>query len=239
MAQVSQKTIDFIKDKHVQPISCRLLRLRWLVLWLLIVLCVLIGSSIFSILAFGLLDYDWDIFLPLGLTFIVELLADMPLLWILCALIFVLIASFIFRVTRQGYHYQKRKLVIASLGLSVILGGCLQIAGLGTTLDRLADKDVLNYKSVPDRELELWEKPEHGLLAGEIMYFDDHHASLKSPSGEIWTVSLPENTDITGMTSSNCRNVKIIGTPGSEKTFIAKKIYLWKSKFYNCLNPAK
>lgn len=238
MTTVSDRTLKLIKQKHIEPISKRRLIVYWALLWSLVALFIIMGSLVISIVFYGILDNDWGIFTQAGLDFAGDLVQNAPLFIFLCALICVLIASTLARSTKQGYHFRRRFLIGISLGLSLLLGFLIQLFGIGTQIDMIADEKIPSYTSVQQRELNLWKNPAHGLLAGEIESIENNTLKLRDLSGNLWTVAIPSNINPVELMNI-CKNIKIVGTQQDNETFLSKEIHPWTSKFYNCLSLIK
>ena len=208
-----------IKEKNLQPTSRWFFRVKNLSLWIPGVLSIIIGALAVSSLIFGIdhggLRYASFVDAP----FIVIALKSLPYAWIVLAGVFGFIAVRTLRMTRGGYRYKAATLVLASLVLSIFLGGVGYVAGIGQYIDTKLAAVAPHVSAVGQQQI-IWNNPDTGRLAGTVRKVHDEFFTVKSITGDTWLVTIDDvfekQTVIFNALVSRGKEIRILGFKNSE-----------------------
>ncbi len=215
--------LEKIKNKKIKPKPKWEFLLRDYLIWIAASLFLLIGSLAFSVVIFLIKNNDWEIYEQINDSLLKFILLTLPYFWLIFLALFVFLAYYNFKHTKQGYHYKVLVVVFASILVSLFLGLIFYNFGVGRAVDRALSNRIPFYSNFINRQRMIWEKPEEGRLSGVILSV--HHEKdfeIKSLDGDVWNVSgeemiiLPDRELI--KTGSK---VKIIGQKKDENNFEA------------------
>lgn len=196
LEQFDEKILQKLKEEQVRP------RARWLF--------VAKNISLWSIAAFFLLLSSLSVTLILHLQnflrddlmrpvpiFVRTFISTLPIFWLSCLTISVLVAFFIFRQTKKGYRSTALMLVGVALAASSLLGLFLYTIGVGHRLDDLLAARAPYYENVMNPHLPFWSNPAKGRLAGLLVSRPQTDQCLiVDREQKEWTISLPSAQDL-------------------------------------------
>ena len=208
-----------IKEKNIQPTSRWFFRARNLSLWIPGILSIIIGAFAVSSLIFGIdhggLQYASFVDAP----FIVIALKSLPYAWIVLSVAFAWIAVQTLRITKHGYRYKAATLILASLLLSIVLGGIGYVVGIGQYIDTQLARVAPHVTAVGQQQI-IWNHPDDGRLAGTVRKVHDEFFTIKDVTGESWLVTIDDvfekETVIFNALVSRGKEVRILGYRNSE-----------------------
>jgi hypothetical protein len=185
----AEQILKEIEGKNLKPTA----KWKFVVVHSLLVasgiLALLIGSLAVAAGLFVLLNSDVDVYRALhgsGLSYMIK---NMPLLWILSMIVFIVIADVVFKQTGKGYRYALWALILASLLISIILGSFLYLKGIGHVVEYRVGRHVPLYTDVFEQRANRWTNPEGGLLVGSVN-FQGSTTTLTDKNGKQWLLNL-------------------------------------------------
>lgn len=233
MSAKADEILKCIRENKIKPCSKWKFLLKNYLFWSLFGLSTLIGAMAVSVIFFILTNNDWDIYRYLGKSFLSYILILMPYFWIVVLIFLTGTAYFNYRCTRKGYLFNPYGVIFTSIFISIILGGALFGFGMGEKVEDIFTRNIPYYAGVNMQKKIIWNNPEKGLLAGEIIEIRNENSfSLKDLSYERWEV---EGDDIRwrdNRVRKVGQNVKIIGKIKDKNIFIAVEVRPWGG--HNC-----
>ncbi len=227
--QLSQKIINKIKQERITPRPrwCFFLLDAWW--WSLFVLSTILGTLVFTLIFKNVADNDWSIYTALGKTFSSKVFFTLPYLWLLFLALIIFLAWRELKQTRRAYRRNLSLILIGCLSLSFFAGASIYQFGVADDLEETLSVLAPQYQSYRIRSSGLWDKPEIGFLAGEIVAVADaDNFLLKDVDQKVWII---EGREIvwTGLARPQVRSlVKVSGFLGDKHHFVAKTVRLWR-----------
>jgi hypothetical protein len=230
MTEISDKILQTIKDRKIIPTS----KLRFLLknyLWAIFAfVMVVFGSLAFSVLIFYLKNEDWELYGRAGFSKLNIMLLAIPYFWILLSILFLLVAYYNFRHTQFGYRQRFSVIVLAYFSISLFLGSGAYFLGAGRQLEGLFfNNNLVFYGQLMEKRQEIWNKPEKGLIAGQIIFVDLNNNELQiiDPVEKVWLVDI-SHTRIPPFVNLNfSQRIRVIGKILSENNFEIYFDYSW------------
>lgn len=226
---LSQKIIDKIKTEKIEPLP----RWRFLVMdsgwWFLFAISVVVGSLVFALLFKNIADNDWSVYGTLGETFTSKIFFTLPYLWLGLLVLVIFLAWRELKQTRRAYRRNLTLILGACLSLSFFSGALIYQFGASDDLDEALSIIFPQYQAFQIHQSGLWDKPEIGFLAGEIVAVADaDNFLLKDVDQKVWIIS-GRNIVWDGQARPQVRSlVKITGFLTDDHHFIAQNVRLWR-----------
>jgi hypothetical protein len=228
MTSISEKILENIKEKHLSPAPRWKFLARNLILWTLFAAALIVGALSFAVIADGLINHDWDIYLRLHKTFWQYALLSLPYFWIVFLLLFSWIAYYDFVHIKGWYHHRVYLVILASIVVSLLLGLALFYTGVGKKIDQVLDANISFYKIKSMNKRNVWCHPKDGLLGGEIvaMSMDDKGGRfvIRDCNGQDWDVKQPVRKSFLMKIGDK---IKIIGKEMEKQRFEAEEFRQW------------
>lgn len=222
MTSISDKVLDKIKKEHIRP------RPRWQFWlrdggqWAGFIMLLLLAAF-----ALGLLWYFWSDGpwlhggRSVGLFF-----GPMPLIFLGLIILGGMLALIDFRNTGRGYRYPILKIGLALLFLAAIGGWTLNFFGASQRIDQAFSGSPM-YQGRESYMKEIWQRPNEGLLAGEIEeVFGAGKFSFRDFDGKLWLVDASRAIWRHNLTPVAGSKVKLIGV-AEGADFTAKEVRPW------------
>lgn len=223
MSTISDKVLDKIKQEHLKPKPRWQFRLRVGGQWLGFALFALLGIA-----AITLLMHFWSenpLFYGSRFGFGM-LLGRMPLLLLLLGLIGALIAVLDFKNTGRGYRFSLVKLGLALAALILLAGWMLNYLGLAQRLD-YAFKAAPYYQDRQSYMMQVWQRPEEGLISGEILEIrSQQDFILVDLEGKRWQVDATDALWHHNLSAAAGLDVRMIGQ-ARDDFFRASDVMPW------------
>lgn len=227
MTDISDKILKTIKEKNIKPDS----KFKFIFknyLWaVLAFFMVVFGSLAFSVLIFYLKNEDWELYSRAGFSKLNFMLLSIPYFWVLLSLLFIFLAYYNFRHTKFGYRHSFYVIVLAYFSISLFLGSGAYFFGAGEKIEGLFfNNNVVFYGNLVERRQEMWNRPEQGIIVGQIIFVDLNNAELKvlDPLQKIWIVDVSHTKIPAFITLNFSQRVRVIGKLLSEDTIQAEAI---------------
>ena len=226
---LSKKILDEIEKRHLEPKPRWQFLLKRRLFWALFAVSTLLGGLAIAIIIFIFLDHDPDVSIYLHQTMFEDVLLTIPYVWLALLFLFIFVSWYTFRQTKKGYRYRTARIVILSLGMSIILGLLLNTIDVGERIHSFLIKNVPFYDTVVQTLEDEWTQPQRGLLGGVIIQTEEKedYIVLRDFHGNIWQVeisSVQEKGEVKLKVNSK---IKIVGEMKSAGVFIAHEIFFW------------
>lgn len=223
----SQKLLEKIQSEKIPQRSRRLFILKNIFFWTLFAFSIIIGGLSFSVILFAFSQTDFDLLSQIADSRIELFLGLLPFFWILSCVAFLLISIFGIRHTKTGYRYSPLLVFSSSIVLSIVLGTILFFSGGAERMERIFSETVPVYKSLEERKISRWSRPEDGFLSG-IIIKKDETIIIEDWNGKKWEVDF-KNAIIKGRISlEKNEKIKMIGEISNDNIFIATQIGPWE-----------
>lgn len=223
----SQKLLEKIQSEKIPQRSRKQFILKNIFFWLLFAFSIIIGGLSFSVILFAFNQTDFDLLSHIPNSKIELFLGLLPFFWIISCLVFLLISIFGIRHTKTGYRYSPLLVFGSSIILSIVLGTTLFLSGGAEKMERVFSENVSVYKSIEERKISRWSRPEDGFLSG-IIIEKGRTIIIKDWNDKKWEVDF-KNAIIKGRISlEKNEKIKIIGEVSEDNIFIATQIGPWE-----------
>ena len=160
--KISQEVLNKIKDKNIKPKPKWKFLVREYLMWIFFGLAVFVGSLAVSIIIFILTHIGWS-----GHMFKLGFLLNIPYFWILILLIFLFLAYYNFKHTKNGYQYNPYMVVVLSVLISIVLGSVMYGLGQGEKMERMFYKGIPIYRQMIHKqfkEVDLNKMPHYKMM---------------------------------------------------------------------------
>ncbi len=223
----SEKLIQTIREKDIQPTPKWHFTLKNSLLWLGFLLAVLLGALAFSVVLFAVQQTDFNVLNHLSHSKLEMFLGLLPFVWIIFLIAFLGVAFYSVRYSKKGYKFTLAKLAGYSAMLSILLGTLFFMAGGAQQLEQAFAIHVSMYESIQEKKIKMWSMPEDGYLSGHIIEVNPEFIQLKDFKGKIWKIYY-EEAFIAPVVSLNAEEkIKVIGRIVSEDEFATDEIRPW------------
>jgi hypothetical protein len=231
MGKLCDKVLHKIKEEKISPKPRWHFLLRDCFLWLAFAVSVIVGSLAFCVIFTITLNNDWDIYDRLGRTFFQHVIFSLPYLWIILVILFLGLAFYNYKHTKEGYRYEAFTILGLSVIASIVLGALFSASGAGERIDLYLVRNFPGYEKLSccRNRQDIWLQPEKGLLAGEIMEIEDESDfTLEDFNGFVWQVEKePDFVRRGPVLEREGEEVKLLGEREDEFIFHAHEMRRW------------
>ncbi|MCD4694216.1 hypothetical protein K8R62_02550 [bacterium] len=222
--KISEVIFKKIKESHIKPKPKWEFLLKDYTIWTLFGISLIVGGLAFSVIFYMFANNDWNLYQYVSGSFIGFFFVTLPYFWLIILVMFIVLAYYNLRHTKRGYLLSLRKIFLFSLLSSFLLGGVLYFAGLGKSINSIFNEKVPFYEKVLGHRNSVWNNPQRGLLAGEVIeIITPQKFYLIDLKGDKWCVECFYESGCFYIEDENNKIVKIIGDLG-EECFQAKII---------------
>lgn len=212
-----------IKEEHLSPKPKWQFLLKNSIIWSLGIFSLVLGAASMSLIFYMIRNEDVGAYGRAGSNLLEALSFIIPFFWIICLAIFAVAVYFYVKHTKKGYKYSTKKIILAIIGVSLILGGIFNVIGLDIVIDDVLGERAPFYDRVINPRLEFWSNPENGRLTGLIILkISPTEYKLLDRAGETWATLLPNEE--TGEMMVIGRPVMLVGEKVSDHKFMIKEI---------------
>jgi len=223
----ADKIIGRIKKEGVNPTSLWFLNLKNALVWFGFLLAVFLGALAFSVILLAIRQTDFNIISHLNHSRLELLLGLLPFIWLVLVVVFLGLAMLSVRYSRKGYKYKIIHLFTYSLFIGVALGTGFFMAGGSDRLERAFDINVLSYKSIEERKMQIWNNPKDGYLAGNIQQVNEEQIILEDFQQHNWQITFNEAFIARAVMLEPGEKIKIVGKISGSQQFQADEIRPW------------
>jgi hypothetical protein len=220
---LSEKILDKIKEKKIQPTAKWFFWLKDSVVWFLVIISLIIGGLATSVILF-LFEYnEWDLYDKIAPNIWAFILLSLPYFWLVILLIFVIFILYNFKHTKGGYKYRSLYVIISSVLISIILGFIFYNLGLGNAIDNVLEDNAPLYGQIINRKQTVLHHPEKGILPGQIIkIINPRELLILDISNQQWQILISDSVQ-----ECPCqlgRKIIAIGQPLKNNIFLANFI---------------
>jgi uncharacterized membrane protein len=154
------------------------------------------------------------------------ILMTMPYFWLICFILFVFLAYYYLKRTRNGYKFEFVKVVVWNLALSFLFGSILYSAGAGRQAENEFAERSTFYNKLRNEQEKVWLRPERGVIVGRVTYIAANGEVLKldDPREVTWIVDTSNAKYFHGFIVQEGLLIKVFGERGEGNFFIAEEI---------------
>lgn len=218
-----QELLGKIKEKKSDQKSRWHFLLKNYVIWGVGILALIIGGVAFSVIIYLLKYNDWSAYKQINGSLLEFVLLTLPYFWVLFLVLFVLIVNYDIKHTKRGYRYPLSILVIASITISILLGGIFFRLGLGEVIDDVLGENAPFYEKIFNRQADFWSRPEEGRLAGMVLSKNGNtEFVILDINQNKWQVQLEQKENLPPFEIEIARPIRVVGQKMEENIFTAK-----------------
>lgn len=224
MTNFSNKILGKIIKEHIKPIPKWHFLLKRSFIWGVFGISVVLGSFAFGFVLLQLNNTDWEIYHQVSSSFTFFLINVLPYFWGVILIIFLWLAYYNFKHTETGYRHNIFFIVVLSLGLSCLGGSLLYASGINNFAENKFQKVPL-YQQIHLRQIQVWNQPERGLLAGMIIEVTNKKIIiLEDCHQQKWEVDISEANNRANLSLIPRTKIKMLGEKIDSNEFKAKEI---------------
>ncbi len=222
---VSKNVLMKIKDNEIKPVPKWKFLLKNYFIWSLFIVNLIVGSISAGI-----------VFLIISSGDLVNApLYSIPFVWIFLTTIFIAIAVYNFRHSERGYKHALWKVIMVNLSLSIIIGLFLNVFGVAQKLNSTFSENIPIYNHTMDMRSKIWQRPEEGYLAGQIIEIntDDNILILMDLNNDKWEIDYSSASIRPRIDLRIGEEIKLTGSKKTDNQFYADDIRPWNSFRFN------
>lgn len=222
---LSQKVFEKIKEKKIQPKSKWKFLLKNYFIWTAGVFFVFIGALSFSVIIYMLNNNGWGEYKYINDNLLSFVFLSLPYFWILLLFIFVFMADFYLRNTKNGYRYKLPVIVSVTIFLSFLFGLLFNQIGVGQAIDDVLAKNAPLYEEVINPRVKMWHKPQSGIISGVVLSeVFEKDFELRDIENKNWVILIEDVENHFLSKAKKGDFIRIIGDKISENIFKAQRI---------------
>lgn len=234
MGEIGKKVIEKIREEKIAPKPRWHFLLKDYFTWIMFVISIFIGALAFCTMLYVFFNNDWDLYKYLHTSVVGHIMLSIPYLWILFLILFLALAFYNYKHTKDGYRHQAYMIMLLSIAGSALLGTFLHTLGMGEAIEDAAANAVPYYEKITccSHRKDIWNQPAIGLLGGKITEIkDEQNFGLEDFQGTLWQVKEDSETIERGPAMIKMgKEVKVIGEEKEEGIFWAREIRPWRGK---------
>lgn len=223
----ASKFLERIKKEGIDPTPGWVFKAKNGFIWGGFIVTIFIGASAFSVILYAIQQSDFDLVNHIRHSGLEMFLALLPIIWLVLILIFLALSIVSVKNSNKGYKLEWLKVINIVLLFSVVLGTLLFISGGAQRLETAFGNNLPGYESINKRKIEMWNNPEEGFLAGEIVFSGGDILKIRSFDGLEWSVEIEKAFIAPILGLEEGEKVKVIGTVQGKNNFLADEIRPW------------
>lgn len=236
----SEKIVTIIKETGTQPHSRWYFVVKNIAVWVLSLLCLILGALAISAIIFRFSNAGLFLFETNRFQTIKTALRLVPLVWTVALLLFGYLTLREIRQTTRGYQHKLSTLLAGIILGSIVLGIAGYMLGSGYILDKFADKHLPFHEGIEALMFSHWQQPDIGFLAGEILEHTDQTMTLEDLEHNLWNITLHENIPPISKTLLEHEiHVRVRGQQIGGESFIACFILPLEVRGYGIQQPRR
>jgi hypothetical protein len=169
MTKLSNKILDKIKKEKMTPKPRWYFVLMHTLLGTAILTSIFIGGIAIAIVIRHFTATDWELARLSAGGNLRSFFMIIPYIWIIFIGFIIFLAEMLLKYTKKGYRIESWKLALASIALSIILGGLFFITNTDQPIEKGLREKIPPYEQWENKRNEVFVAPEKGVLAGEII----------------------------------------------------------------------
>jgi hypothetical protein len=219
--------LDKIKEGHLKPKPRWQFLLKDYSIWSFSFILILVGGLAFSLIIYLIKNNDWDVYRDIYGNMAKFILLTLPYVWIILLILFFFAAQYYLKHTKSGYRYNAVIIAAVTIPVSIAFGTWLYTLGFAEIFNEALIERVPYYRGFGFHSVGRWQNPGSGMLAGEIISFDESDIfRLNDMRGELWIVSGKNTAFINIPVYRIGIHVRMLGKQGDGNCFFAEKILI-------------
>lgn len=191
MSEFENKVLEAIEKRNLTPKPHAYFLAKRSVFWALAFLSILFGAVSVAMGIFAVQDLMQSGGRQFNDMPFDDIMQGLPVIWLLCFILFCFSSYFGLRRTRRGYRHPPLNVAALIIAVSLGLGWLLHAVEAGKFINDKLSLHVpgyANYTHVPYAE---WSRPDDGYLGGEVQSVEAGKSLvLKDFSERLWTVDI-------------------------------------------------
>ena len=176
---LAHKVLDRIEEERVVPRPKWQFTMKNRLFWVFGVLSIILGSLLAAVLVFSFVNAGWEYRMITHQNLFGFVVQVLPTIWIAALIGALLLAYKNFRHTSRGYRVSLLSIIGLSLLVVIFGGSLLYLSGVGRLVEEEVGGRIPSYRTVMMRQKMMWSHPDQGLLAGEVLEFDQANSLLR------------------------------------------------------------
>jgi hypothetical protein len=218
------KILAALKKQDITPKPKWTFLLKDSIIWISAGCIILLGALATATSIAIITMHDLDIAEKLEHSKAGFIIISLPYAWILLIMLFIFIAEYNIRHTKQGYKYTLPLLAGSVIVLSFVGGILLYTIGIGHRVDDIMSQHMPAYETYGNRRAIHLHNPNQGVLAGKIISQDEDTWQLIDITLQTWLVDV-EDAEILGKEHIlTGKPVRIVGEQKDDHHFEAEQI---------------
>ncbi|OGY48036.1 MAG: hypothetical protein A2840_02425 [Candidatus Buchananbacteria bacterium RIFCSPHIGHO2_01_FULL_47_11b] len=218
--KISDKVIAAIQTKRITPKPRWEFLLKDVVVWALAVLGLAVGSIATAVVIFITVNDDFR-YVAGSVSITKQVLLNIPYFWLALIIIFGAVAVYNLRHTRHGYRYGVLLILGGSIIASVVLGSIVYATGGAESLEEIFYQRLPFYHRMFIIQGQLWNAPEQGRIAGEIIQIGPEYITVQDAHGTVWQVPTTTYFFKPG------QRIRLFGSPINHTQFQPRALKQW------------
>ena len=225
---VSKKVLHAIHERGIEPTARWKFIVKNIALWGIACISFAAGVLSVSALIHVTKSADWDIYAYFGRSLAEHTAIVFPYFWFAIIALFAVLAYTVTRITKQGYRYARPAIIITAALTLAVAGSAFYALGIGEQIDEMLSSYSTLYTRLPNHKMQIWNRPEVGLLAGTITrIISNNEFELRDFSARIWTIEEGDVRLRRGSSRKVGAQVKLIGLQLDENVFVVNEMRPW------------
>lgn len=238
MSKLSHRILRKIKKEKVTPKPKWYFMLMHTLLGTAILTSIIIGGIAVAIVIRHFTLTDWQLARQFAGGPVRSFIMLIPYIWLIFIGITILLADLLFKHTKKGYKIEPWKLAIASILISIILGGLFYIAKADKPIEEGLKRNLRPYEQWQNRRNQMFAAPEKGVLAGEIIEINsDEEWIVVDFKNKKWLVNISEAHTPIRIGFEVGMKVGMLGEMIEKGHFKATRIAPWKKEMLPPMPP--
>ncbi|MFA6255392.1 MAG: hypothetical protein WC675_05195 [Patescibacteria group bacterium] len=185
--QIGEKILEKIKEGHIKPKPRWEFLLKNYVTWAIFAIAILIGSQATGVMIFMMNHTEWEDYIQQE-SFPQQILMNLPFFWLVVLIIFIAVAFYNIKHTKQGYKHSPLIIVLLSIIISLAIGTIVYATGGGERLEDIFYRRVGFYQQIMRQSGRMFINPEQGRIAGVIIEITPDSVIVEDFQGNIWKI---------------------------------------------------
>ncbi|MBD3251666.1 hypothetical protein GF380_04420 [Candidatus Uhrbacteria bacterium] len=227
----SKDILQQIKEKQITPKPKWEFLLKDSAVWTAGIVSLVVGGITMSVIIHLYRFDDLETLTETGGNTVQTILILLPYFWIAVLGVFVLVAHYNLKHTKNGYKYKVSHITIATVLISAALGVLFYDTGLGRAIDHVLSNRMPTYDRYAHPWAKVWSNPDQGRIAGTVVrVIDQNHFELKDFHERVWIVYTSNTLPQPLQRTPRPVKVRCRGQAVQDRTFQAIRIMPWIPK---------
>lgn len=186
---ISEKILETIKDQQLKPKPKWQFLLQDYMVWLSGLLAIMIGGLAFAVIIYMFVNNDWGLYPAVSNSLVYFIFKTLPYFWLIFLVLFIIIAYYNLKHTKQGYKLRLRNMVLITVLVSVLLGLFWYNIGFGQVIDNALSNKFPIYRQFINKTHQralFLQNPDEGILIGVITEFEE--IDMASSKNHVFTL---------------------------------------------------